>query len=123
MIVGSFVTPALGMTTSLTELGTNPCVQLVIVFQSVLVTPFHVISVSTSVTVGLAAPPGSGSSVKTLMPPAAVTVPCVCTCLASGGVFTVAEYLMVIDLPPAGNVAIVLRETTLAARRRVSFLR
>ena len=56
--------------------------------------------------------PVSGSVVKTLMAPAfAVTVPCVCTDLASGGVFTVAEYLMVIDLPPAGNVAIVLSET------------
>src|SRR4249920_269773 len=107
--------PTLGITTSLTAGLETPgayCVppagwvQLVAVFQLVLVAPFHVMVVSTSVTVACGPPAGSGSSVRTLMAPAfAVTVPCVETCLASGGVFTVAEYLIVIDLPPAGKVA------------------
>src|SRR5258705_6433867 len=90
--------PALGITTSLTAGLETPgaycvppagCVQLVAVFQSVLVEPFQDISVSTSVTVGLAAPAGSGSSVSTLMPPAAVPVPRVGTCLANRGGCTV----------------------------------
>src|SRR5262245_24080376 len=113
--------PTLGIATSLPAGLETPgayCVppagwvQLVAVFQSVLVAPFQVIAVSTRVTVACGPPAGSGSSVSTLMAPAlAVTVPCVCTCRASGGVFTVAEYLMVIDLPPAGKAAIALRVT------------
>ena len=81
-------------------------------FQSVLVAPVQVSVVSSNVTVACV-PPTSGSSVVTLMAPAlAVTVPCVEACRAvSTVVFTVAEYLIVIDLPPAWNVGIVLRVT------------
>src|SRR5205814_9939112 len=61
---------------------------------------------SIKVTVGSLAPPTLGSSVRTLAKLPPETVPCVETCLARGGVFTVAEYLIVM-LFVAGKVPIV----------------
>src|SRR6266568_2926231 len=81
-------------------------VQFAAVFQSVLVEPFQVAVTSIKVTVGSLAPPTLGSSVRTLAKLLPETVPCVLTCLSSGGVFTVAEYLIVM-LFVAGKVPIV----------------
>src|SRR5262245_41614144 len=98
LIVGLLVTPAVGITTSLIETGFLLVFQFVSVSQLVSVAPVQVIVVSIKVTVGPLTTGGPGSDVRTGVMLIAVTVPCVLTWAAAGGLLTVTEYLMVMLL-------------------------
>src|SRR5260370_31351732 len=103
--VGWLGCAAFGTFTSQNDTGTKLKSQFVAVSQSVLVTPIQVMTVLMLVLVATCVPVSGSMVLGVVLVPLTrvkfepVTVPCVCTDAAPGGVLTVASYLIVTLLP------------------------